>query len=332
MAVAPSFALPTGTLGGLNGFHDFGSVRDDFRADVLAGLARPQKRIAAKYFYDARGSELFERICDLPEYYPTRTEIALLRRHSAEIAALAGEDAALVEFGSGADVKARLVLDALARPTAYVPIDISREHLIASAQALAGSYPDVAVIPLCADYTRAFDLPAVAKAGRRLGFFPGSTIGNFRPIEAAAFLGRAAVTLGAGSGLLIGVDLKKDSALLQAAYDDAQGVTAAFNKNLLTRINSELGGDIDVESFEHRAFYNDQRGCIEMHLVSRVAQAVTVAGEAFRFAAGESIHTEDSHKYDPEDFRDLAEAGGWQPRRCWVDDERLFSLHYLVAI
>lgn len=315
----------------LDGFHDYGSKEEDFLAAVLDGLARPQKRIPAKYFYDARGSRLFDQICELDEYYPTRTELALLRARAGDVAAMAGAGVSLIEFGAGSAVKAQLLLDALDHPTAYVPIDISREHLLASAHNLAERYPNVAVIPVCADYTRAFDLPATALAGPRLGFYPGSTIGNFTRLEAAGFLGRVAMLLGAGSGLLIGVDLKKDEPILHAAYNDKAGVTAAFNLNLLTRMNRELGTDIDLDSFAHRAIYNAARGCVEMHLVSRLGQSIDVAGERFAFEDGETIHTEDSHKYGIEEFADLACASGWTPQRHWTDPDHLFSLHYLVA-
>jgi dimethylhistidine N-methyltransferase len=321
----------SGPLGPLEGFHDYGGREADFQAAVLEGLARPQKQVPAKFFYDERGSQLFDQICELEEYYPTRTEMALLRRHAGEVAELTGPGASLIEFGAGSNIKAQILLDALDHPVAFVPIDISREHLLASSRELARLYPDVAVIPVCADYTKTFDLPAAAAARHRLGFYPGSTIGNFRPVEAAGFLGRIASILGAGNGLLIGVDLKKDVAILQAAYDDAKGVTAAFNLNLLARMNRELGTSIDLDTFEHRAVYNAERGCIEMHLVSRVAQTIEVAGQAFRFEAGETIHTEDSHKYTIGEFADLAAASGWTSRQVWTDENQLFSLHYLTA-
>lgn len=318
-------------LGALGGFHDQGVVEADFRGAVLDGLARPRKRIPAKFFYDAEGSRLFERICELREYYPTRTEMALLRAHGAEIAELAGPDAALIEFGSGSSAKARLLLEALTRPHGYVPIDISRRHLLDYARGMAERYPNVTVIPVCADYTRSFELPGSAAAGPRLGFFPGSTIGNFQPIEAAGFLGRAAMMLGAGNGLLIGVDLVKDERVLHAAYNDADGVTAAFNLNLLARMERELGAELDISRFAHHAFYNAERSCIEMHLKSLERQAIRVAGETFGFEAGETIHTEDSHKYTIGGFHDLARASGWRPEQSWSDPEGLFSLHYLVA-
>lgn len=317
-------------LGPLAGFHDLGHDVEDFRKVVLEGLSRPQKRIPAKYFYDAAGSRLFDRICELAEYYPTRSEIALLTEHREEIAELAGPRASLVEFGSGSSVKVRILLDALDSPAAYLPIDISRDHLFGAARSLAADYPGLAVTPICADYARDFMLPGEVTRPRRIGFFPGSTIGNFTPAEAEAFLRRGRALLGPDSGLLIGVDLVKDPAILHAAYNDAEGVTAAFNRNLLTRINSELGAAIDPATFDHQAPYNGERACIEMHLVSRRQQALEIAGKAFRFAAGESIHTEDSHKFTVAGFQGLARKAGWIPIQAWVDREELFSIHYLV--
>lgn len=314
----------------LAGFHDLEHDVEDFREVVLEGLSRPQKQIPAKYFYDAAGSRLFDRICELPEYYPTRTEIALLTEYRGEIAELAGPRASLIEFGSGSSVKVRILLDALDRPAAYLPIDISRDHLVGAARRLAEDYPGIAVTPICADYTRDFALPAAVAGPRQVGFFPGSTIGNFTPAEAEAFLRRSRALLGPDSGLLIGVDLVKDEALLHAAYNDAAGVTAAFNRNLLARINRELGAAIDLDSFTHHAPYNAARACIEMHLVSRRRQSLEIAGAAFRFEAGESIHTEDSHKFTVEGFQGHARNAGWHPLRAWVDRERLFSVHYLA--
>ena len=274
-----TLANNTAPLGPLDGFHDFGDGGDGFLEAVVAGLSQPRKTLPCKYFYDARGSRLFDAICTLKEYYPTRTETGLLHDRCGEIAALAGPGVNLVEFGSGSSTKVRIVLDALDRPAAYVPVDISRDHLLASARLLAADYPALAVIPVCADYTAHFDLPERALAGPRLGFFPGSTIGNFTPDAAVAFLAQAAGSLGAGAGLLIGADLKKDVRILHAAYDDARGVTAAFNMNLLVRINRELGGNFDLDAFAHEARWNPADGRIEMHLVSRRRQAITVRGD-----------------------------------------------------
>lgn len=304
---------------------------EEFRDAVLSGLARPRKAIPSTYFYDAEGSRLFERICELEEYYPTRTEIGILRDNAGAIAAALPERSLLVEFGSGASVKVRLLLDALDRPAGYVPIDISREHLLASAAALAADYPDIAVLPVCADFTRTFRLPRALPECPRVGFFPGSTIGNFHPHEAVRLLAGFAARLGRGGRLLIGADLKKDERILHAAYDDAQGVTAAFNRNLLVRINRELGGTFDPAAFAHRAVYDARTGRVEMHLVSPSAHSVRVAGRTFRFAAGETIHTENSYKYSVEDFHAIAAAAGWRPEAVWIDPAQLFSVHLLAV-
>lgn len=310
--------------------HDLAPGTASFAADVRAGLAARPKRLPCKYFYDEEGSRLFERICELPEYYPTRAETALLADIAGEIAELAGPHARVIELGSGASHKVRLLLDALDRPAAYLPVDISREALIEAAERIAAAYPAIRVTAICADYTRPFAVPAVAAPpGRPLAFFPGSTIGNFPPTEARRFLALCARLLGRDGSMVIGVDLKKDRAVLEAAYNDAAGVTAAFNLNLLARINRELGGDFDLPAFGHRAFYDAAIGRIEMHLVSRRAQRVRIGGDEFAFATGETIHTEDSYKYAPVEFQALAQAAGWQPRRVWTG-AGLFSLHYLV--
>ncbi len=301
----------------------------EFREAVLAGLSRHQKQIPSKFFYDAAGSRLFDQICTLPEYYPTRTETEILRANAGELADIVPPEAVLVEYGSGASVKVRILLEALRRPGGYVPIDISRDHLRLAASALAADYPRLTVRPVCADFARPMSLPRNMPAGPRIGFFPGSTIGNLHPPDAACLLIRFARQLGADGWLLIGVDLKKDSRVLHAAYNDSAGVTAAFNRNLLVRINRELDGRFDLESFDHSAFWNDKDGRIEMHLVSAVSQTGRVSGRAFRFAAGESIHTENSYKYTVEEFRRLAASAGFRPTAVWSDAERLFSVHLL---
>ena len=303
---------------------------ETFRRSVLAGLSAEQKALEAKYFYDERGSKLFDAITALEEYYPTRAEAALLQTHAAEIAAFVGPGACLVEFGSGSSVKTRILLDALPDLACYVPIDISGAHLIATAEALAGDY-SFPVVPVAGDYTGDLALPAAVPAARRVGFFPGSTIGNFDPDQATAFLQQARRLLGAGARFLIGADLQKDTGRLVAAYDDAEGVTAAFNLNLLARINRELGGDFDLDAFRHEARYNAAAARIEMHLVSRRAQTVSVAGRRFGFAEGETIHSENSYKYTLESFAALAQEGGWTVAAQWRDPEGLFSLHGLVA-
>jgi dimethylhistidine N-methyltransferase len=258
------------------------------------------------------------------------TEIRILRRHGEEIAAHVGRDALLLELGSGSSRKIRTLLDALA-PAVYMPIDISREHLMASARDLSASYPALEVHAACADYSSHFALPHSPPDLRRAAFFPGSSIGNFDPADAAAFLRRITAMVGEGGRLLIGVDLKKDRDRLEAAYNDSRGVTAAFNLNLLRRVNRELSGDFDIEAFSHRAFYNAARGRIEMHLASRIAQTATVAGRAFRFAEGETIHTENSYKFTVEEFQRLASESGFEPQCAWTDDAGLFSVHCLTS-
>ncbi|VTY38941.1 Histidine N-alpha-methyltransferase [Xylophilus ampelinus] len=302
-----------------------------FGHDLARALAERPRRISPKYFYDVRGSQLFDRICDLPEYYPTRTELGILTQRAGEIAAQIGPRAEIVEFGAGSLVKVRLLLDALQSPQRYLPIDISGEHLEAAADALRADYPGLAVQPIVADYTRPFALPSKLEgAGRRVGFFPGSTLGNFDPDEALAFLQQAARLL-RGGGLLLGVDLVKRPALLHAAYNDAQGVTAAFNLNLLARANAELGTDFDLDGFDHAAFYNAPLRRIEMHLVSRRAQAVTLHGQRHAIEEGEAIHTENSHKFTIDGLRALAVRAGFGIGPVWTDPDRLFSVHWLPA-
>lgn len=304
----------------------------DFARALVVGLRAVPKRVPCKYLYDAEGSALFERICDLPEYYPTRTELGLLERHADEVARHIGDDAELVEFGAGSGVKVRLLLDALTRPRAYLPIDISGPHVRAAAARLADDYPGLAVRPVVADYTRPLRLPpSVRGARRRVGFFPGSTIGNFAPDEAVRFLLTASQLL-KGGGLLVGVDLVKDPAVLHAAYNDAAGVTAAFNRNLLDRANRELDADFDLERFAHYAFYHPLAQRIEMHLVSLAHQQVRVAGETFVFADGEALHTEDSYKYTIDGFRALAMRAGFVPAAVWSDPQQRFSLHWLESL
>ena len=313
-------------------FLDLAPATASFRDDVLNGLARSPKQLPPKYFYDAVGSALFDAICGLEEYYPARTETALLERHRAEIVAQLGTQSALIEFGSGMSRKSRILIGCV-EPAVYVPIDISRETLLAAADNLVWSFPSLGVVAICADYSRPIAIPSLAEfePRRRVIFFPGSTIGNFDPEEAVAFLRNAAALAGAGGGLLIGVDLKKDKAILDAAYDDPQGVTAAFNLNLLARINRELGADFDVRAFRHRAEYVADRGRVEMHLESQRFQAVFLGSARFVFERLETIHTENSYKYSLEEFQALAARAGFAARRCWVDDQQLFSIHYLQS-
>ena len=302
---------------------------EEFRAAVLTGLAAPRKEIPAKFFYDAEGSRLFDRICELDEYYPTRTEMAILSAEIDGIVGLLPPRPVLVEFGSGASLKVRLLLDTLDRPAGYVPIEISRDHLVWAAEGLARDYPDLPIVPVHADFTGRFRLPDNLPARPRLGFFPGSTIGNFHPADATRILAGFARQLGADSWLLIGVDLKKDPAILHAAYNDAAGVTAAFNLNLLTRINRELGGTFDLDAFRHDAIYNAEAGRIEMRLRSLHSQSVRVDGRVFHFGAGETIHTENSYKYSLAEFQAVAIAAGYRPAALWTDRRQLFSVHLL---
>ncbi len=304
---------------------------DTFRVDVLAGLSKPQKTIPPKYFYDAEGSRLFEAITELAEYYPTRTEIALLREIAPVIGRMISPGAALVEFGSGASVKTRILLDAAPQLSVYAPIDISRAALDAAAAAIRRDYPKLTVAPLLDDFTRALSLPSAAQGRPVTGFFPGSTIGNFTPDEARDFLRAARRLLGEGSRFLVGIDVVKDEATLTAAYDDALGVTAAFNKNLLARINRELGADFDLEAFTHRALWNAGESRIEMHLESRRAQAVRVAGRTFRFAKGETIHTENSAKFTVERFANLAGEAGWRLEDSWQSAKPAFAVVSLIG-
>jgi dimethylhistidine N-methyltransferase len=307
----------------------------DFAQCLMEGLSRPTKEIPCKYFYDAEGSRLFDAICELPEYYQTRTEMALLARHASEIASLIGPQAEIVEFGAGSLTKVRLLLD-VARPRGYTPIDISGDYLMAVTQTLAADYPNLALRPLAADFTATLTIPPLAGSRARAGFFPGSTIGNFKPDAAAGLLRRMRASLNGahsnGNGLLIGVDMVKDPARLHAAYNDAAGVTAAFNKNLLARANRELGADFDLDAFAHYAPYNPLARRIEMYLVSQTRQSVRIGGHRVDFAAGEAVHTEDSHKYTPDSFAELAARAGYRLAAQWRDTDGLFMLAWLEAL
>jgi dimethylhistidine N-methyltransferase len=305
-------------------------TESSFARDVIAGLTARPKRLSPKYFYDQAGARLFEDITALPEYYLTRCELALLRERAAEIARFFPPRSALVEFGSGSSKKVRILLAAAPTIAAYVPVDISLEMLVQEAEELRRDYPNLAVLPVEADFTQPFSLPAAVAEMAHTGFFPGSTIGNFEPHEACAFLRHAGRMLGRGATLIIGVDLVKDANILNAAYDDAAGVTAKFNLNLLARINRELGANFDLASFSHHAFYNSERHRVEMHLASRKRQKVRVAGRTIEFRAGETIHTENSYKYTLESFAALARGSGWKPVAAWTDAGANFSTHALV--
>jgi L-histidine Nalpha-methyltransferase len=305
---------------------------DGFLDDVISGLSQPQKALPPKYLYDATGSRLFERICRLREYYPTRAELALTRRHLHEIVRFAGERCELIEYGSGEGVKTRMLIEHL-RPSRYVPVDISDAALHEAAARLAREFPWLEIAAVVGDFSRPLKLPPRRGRGprRRVAYFPGSTIGNLSPAEAEGFLRMTRAQVGASGAMLVGVDLKKDANVLHAAYNDARGVTAAFNLNLLARINRELGGDFDLRRFRHYAFYNASLGRVEMHLVSLVRQNVRVGRSRFQFDAGETIHTENSCKYSVDEFRALAGEAGFKGARVWRDRRGLFSLHGLIA-
>ncbi len=314
-------------------YRDLRPSAQSFGDAVAEGLGRVTKSIPSQFFYDDRGSELFERICQLEAYYPTRTEIALLRERRDELCRLMGRGCAIVEFGCGSSLKIRALLDAARDAAAYIAIDISKSALISVVRDLAGAFPGLAITSICADYTAPLDLPELAgdRFQKKVGFFPGSNIGNFTPRQAEAFMVTAAAMVGPGGDFIVGVDRRKNKARLEAAYNDKDGVTALFNLNLLERINRELGGDIDIASFRHRAFYNDGEGRIEMHLESMCDQTITVGGREYRFVLGETIHTENSYKYEIADFQKLASRAGFEPVVAWSDEENLFSIHYLTV-
>ncbi len=306
--------------------------KDDFAADVLEGLSKPQKQIPPKYFYDARGSDLFERICRTPEYYVTRTELKLLSDIGPDIADIAGSDVTVIEFGSGSDAKIRRLLDALPSPCAYVAIDISRAALEPAIEDLSRDYTDLTVGGIVADFSAPVELPPEASwGGKKLAFFPGSTIGNMERGRARQFLADVHAMLAPGDGFLVGVDLRKGREILDPAYNDDEGVTAAFNLNVLRRINRELDGTIDLEKFRHLAFYNETDGRIEMHLQSTADQRFQVAGKQIAMARDETIHTENSYKYSVPEFVLAAESAGFRVIRTWTDRKSLFSVHYLAA-
>ena len=308
------------------------AVDPTLRADVLAGLALRQKTLPPKLFYDTVGAALFERICELDEYYLTRAELSILRAHANEIAARIGSGAALVEYGSGAGVKVRLLLDAMHAPAAYVPLDISREQLVRVVAELSADYPHVPVLPVCADYTAPLTIPDLPRRARRVAFFPGSTIGNFHPTEAAAFLRRVRRVVGQDGALLLGVDRRKPAGVLQAAYDDREGVTAAFNLNALERLNREFGADFDPGAFRHRAIWLDRASRVEMHLESLASQTVQVAGRQFAIAERETIWTESSYKYDRPRLERLVTEGGFRVEKLWTDEEERFWVAFLGVV
>ena len=312
-------------------FHDAHPGTASLRDEVIQGLSQYPRAIPPKFFYDERGSELFDRICELPEYYQTRTEMAILSRALPELVTLIGTECTLVELGSGASKKVRLLLEEL-RPSGYVGVDISKEFLLVSTETLAHDYPWLEVHAVCVDFSTGLEIPFCDVDAHNVAFFPGSSIGNFDPDDATRLLSDVAGMLGPGGHLLIGVDLKKDVKVLNAAYDDAAGITAAFNLNLLQRIKTELDSDLNPATFEHYAFYNPIAGRIEMHLISRLHQEVRIEGQSFAFEPGEGIHTESSYKYTVKGFAELAARAGFRQQQVWLDDQALFSVQLLEYV
>lgn len=308
--------------------YDLYTPQQNMRLEVIEGLMREQKVLPAKYFYDHIGSQLFEQITQQPEYYPTRTELAILEQHRAEIARSIGDVHTLIEYGSGSSRKIQMLLETFTHLDTYMPIDISKDFLMESARQLSERYPALHIKAVCGDYSQSISLP-VEEAQKRVIFFPGSTIGNFEPEEAMRFLRHSSRILETGDGFLIGVDLKKSVDVLERAYNDAAGVTAAFNLNMLTHLNQMLEGTFNVTRFEHHAFYNEEKGRIEMHLRSQLDQLVQVGDVTVPFKQGETIHTENSYKYSKEEFETLALKSGFHPVNCWIDDDERFSVHYL---
>jgi len=308
------------------------TINNDFMLDIIVGLNKNQKEIPCKWFYDDNGSYLFEQICELPEYYPTRTEVKILTDSANIISSLVKPNISLVEFGSGSSSKVKILLDALKEPYAYIPVDISREYLYSASKTLTSLYPEIKILPVYADYTQSFSLPNHNNINSLLGFFPGSTIGNFAPYDAVKFLRRIRKILGNNSNLIIGADLKKNIRTLEAAYNDSKGITAAFNKNVLIRANKELNANFVIEFFDHKAYWNESAGRIEMHLVSLQKQTVSFSGKEFFFEKGETIHTESSYKYMLDDFRNMALKAGWNCKTTWLDTNKYFSVNYLDSI
>jgi dimethylhistidine N-methyltransferase len=319
---------------GLGGpWHSPAAAKDRFLTEVLHGLRMPEKELPCKYFYDAAGSQLFEQICELDEYYLTRTELGIMERHAEEMAAAIGSGCLLVEYGPGAGLKTRLLVDRLVSPAGYIPIDLSPEYLQSATSEIAAGYPELEVRPLCADFESDYQLPSLRRrAAKRVIYFPGSTIGNFGPDEASVLLTRVANVCGPGGGLLLGFDLQKDVQTLEAAYNDAKGVTRDFNLNLLARINRELGADFQIDAFHHRAGYNDRLHCIEMFLMSRRPQAVQIDGEQISFAEHEKIRTERSYKYNLEHFCRWVRALGLSVQKVWTDEKKFFAVLYLTVV
>lgn len=312
-------------------FHDYCVTDSDFLSEVLSGLGNTPRAIPAKYLYDQKGSMLFDKICELPEYYPTRTETRIFRDNADDIAGQMEEGCILIELGSGSSEKVRVLFESF-RPNQYLGVDISKEFLLEATRNLANDYPWLEVHAVCADFSRQLSLPAHCSSGPMVAFYPGSSIGNFHPDEAIALMQQIHRLVGAGNKLLVGVDLKKDEQIMQAAYNDKAGVTAAFNLNLLHRINRELDADIDTEKFQHEAFYNPSEGRVEMHLVSTTNQVFKIGERKFTLALGDSIHTESSYKYSLQGFERLAEQSGFRVKKVWTDENDYFSAQLLTAI
>lgn len=312
--------------------HDFHPKLESFRDEVVLGLSKIPKQLPCKFFYDSKGSELFNQICGLEEYYPTRTELSIFQQYKQEISQVVGKNALVIEYGSGGSQKIRLLLNMLDTPVAYMPIDISKDYLFTDANKLAQDYPYLEIIAVCADYTKVLDLPEVSiNFAKKIVFFPGSTIGNLDHKEAKSLLCNTNHLLSSGDGLLIGVDLKKDPKILNAAYNDKKTITAAFNLNLLIRINNELNANFDLNNFAHQAFYNEKQGRIEMHLVSLKNQSIKIDKIEIELKENESIHTENSYKYEICEFQNLAKESGFSPTKVWTDPSMLFSVHYLTV-
>lgn len=314
-------------------FYDLYPKQDDYINEIIIGLQKSPKNISPKFFYNEQGSKLFSQICELKEYYPTRTEMKILQSCVKELAEIIDDDCAIIEYGCGSSEKIQILLDAMPACQTYVGVDISKEALLELADFLSASYLDLEVIALAADFTKAFQLPfQFGKRLKKIAFFPGSSFGNFEKDMGHRFLQNVANTVGSGGGLLIGVDLKKSPYILNDAYNDSQGVTAEFNLNILNRLNQICASHFNHKHFEHHAFYNEEEGRIEMHLKSLIDHSVEVAGSNILFKRGENIHTENSYKYSIEEFQYLAVRAGWLPQRYWTDDESLFSVHYLEAV
>jgi len=318
---------------GLVSVLDLEPVNEDFLAEVVAGLSSSPRSLPCKFFYDEHGAELFQKICELPEYYVTRTETELLRRHGGEMAKSIGANAELIGFGTGAGVKTRMLLEHLENPIAYVPVDISKQRLTDSAEELSLAMPALEILPVCGDYLQPLRLPkSIRKPEHVAVYFPGSTIGNLEPNVAKDFLRRVCRLCGKNGGLIIGVDLRKDRSVVEAAYNDSAGITAEFNLNILVRANRELGADFDLPLWRHQAIYNERHDRIEMHLISEAQQTVHVGGKEFCFSRGERIITEFSYKYTPEGFAELAVSAGFSLARVWTDPQRLFAIFHFTIL